>query len=466
MSFDQISSSVGCDLASRNWLKVALDPFHDFNVPISGIPDNDSQSSAVQVIPKVVTISAPANLAVGETWSAHFSTLPTASTQNARSCIRDQTLGLAGEGAVRLTDGGQQAQLGTITVVTHGDDPRANLSSNTSYPSLTGGTPSTRVTYADSYSSTSREFYAHSLDDNNEKTMKKLIGGGFEVHNDTAALYKQGSVTVYSSGNSVTEEVAESANGTVSATYLHQAIRKCRQPPSDKAEAGSMPDSRTFEAAEGVYVPIRLGDDTHYAINKRAVFLTQSSDSTDTTLDTPQGYATVWSTAASGITQNYQVTHRPLDIETTGAYFSGLSPETTLTLSIKFLVELCPTAANPSMLYMASPTAMYCPRALELYHQTVRSLPPGVPVNFNDKGDWFRMATKVVSEVAPLIAPFLGAINPGLATAAGLVGSVAGVTNQAITKKKKEPPPTSKSTAPRSMSKALSRPNVGRNSRK
>ncbi|APG76182.1 hypothetical protein 1 [Beihai tombus-like virus 17] len=453
LNFEELTKACGCDRDAQNWLKVALDPFHDYNVQLAGLPDNDSQPSAIQIVPKVYQIKAPAGLAVNETWSAHISTLPIASTHACRSYYRNNTSGVVGDAAVTLSNDGQAGEIGTITVITHGDAGGLNGYDNLSYPA--------NVAQATDFGAITREFKAFSLDDDNDKTMKKLVAGGFEVHNDTAALYKQGSVTVYSSGQGTQREGALLRNADTSTVYHHQHLRKSRQPPGSKAEAGSMPDSRTFEAADGCYVPIRLGDDTHYSIASRTTYLTESVDSSLVTTR-PAGYVITPFAATAGYSEDYQANHRPLDIETTGAYFSGLSPETTLTLTIKFIIELCPTSSNQAMLYMASPTAMYCPRAIELYHQMIRSLPPGVPVSFNDKGDWFRMATKVMADVAPLVSPFLSALNPTLGAGVQLAGQVAKATNKAISKQETSVAPNQKSTQPPPRTKVVSQPNIGR----
>jgi len=456
LNFEQLTRACGCDRDAQNWLKVAVDPFHDYNVQLAGIPDNDSQSSAIQMVPKVYQITAPAGLDAGETWSAHIATLPLASTHLANSYWRQDVTDATGDASLNVGDNTWEGPVGTITVITHGDNPGTYGTGNMSYPVTkhqgldfgldANATPAKRTSVA------------FSLDDDNKATMKKLIAGGFEVHNDTAALYKQGSVTVYSSGQGIQRDCSRVRYGSASVDYNDQNIRRSRQPPESKAAAGSMPDARTFEAAEGCYVPIRLGDDTHYSISTRSNFATESYDTTDSSVETAGFITRPLDTAF--VYKKFTGMHRPLDIETTGAYFSGLSPETTLTLTVKFVIELCPTTANPSMLYMASPTALYCPRAIELYHQLIRAMPPGVPVNFNAKGDWFRMATKVIGDIAPQVAPMIGLASPQLALAATAAGAAARVANKA-TKVNQKQPPSQRSTKT-SMAKALNKPNVGR----
>jgi hypothetical protein len=114
---------------------------------------------------------------------------------------------------------------------------------------------------------------------------------------------------------------------------------------------------------------------------------------------------------------------RHASLQTTGAYFSGLSPETVLTLDILFIVEVAPTSANPAMLSMVSKTAPYDPIAMRLYCNMLQNLPPGVPVHENAKGDWWRTvlttATKVAKIAAPVVALSGHPVAAGAITAAG-----------------------------------------------
>jgi hypothetical protein len=418
------------------WLKTACDPFHDYDVGINGIPDIDGQPSVVQIVPKVVSVTAPQNLAVNETWSAHITTLPLGQTVSVKSYTTSNSYGNTAEGG----DGGQTGVLGTYTIITHGDVVGTSFPDNTN-PSYTNNT---------------REFQAVSIDDVGDSSLKKLIAGGFEVHNDTAALYKQGSVTVYQSSQHEYQMGASKWRYLSADAPYANDVTACRQPPRDRTQAASLPTSRTWEAAKGCYVPTRLGTATEYKPGTFQQFRTRYFDVVDD--DTNGGYMQVASTGATPpATQDYVLAHRSSSIETTGAYFSGLSPETVLTVTIKMVIESAPTPANPSLLYSASPTPDYDPRIIALYHQTIRHLPPGVEVSFNAKGDWFRMVMKAANAVAPVAMPALGLLGPEATLAAEgalLAGNAAVQIMDAAQQKKKRKNATKPPNA-----KANSRPN-------
>jgi hypothetical protein len=419
-----------------SWLKTALDPFHDFDIGINGIPDSDTQFSVVQIFPKVVSVTAPPNLAANETWSCHIATLPLGQTISVRSYDQSNGYNTIKTGY----DNGEGGELGTFTIITHGDDPTGQ--DNTSYP----------VPPATSYGSDSREFRAVSMDDVGEMSMKKIIAGGFEVHNDTADLYKQGSVTVYQNAQQTYDNgVGDWRLLSASTAYLN-STKACRSPPPSREDAAALPSSRTWEASKGVYVPIRLAPDTNYQPGTSHQFVTRDSDQLITARDVAGYMQTHVSTSSTYA--DWKLGHRGAAIETTGAYFSGLSPETVLTVTTKLIIESAPTNANPSLLFSATPTPDYDPKILALYYQTIRHLPPGVEVSFNAKGDWFRMVMKAANVGIPAILPFMSAVpHAALATRAALATGNAAL---AIMDKKKKK--NKNSTSPPS-TKAISRPN-------
>lgn len=407
---------------------------------INGIPDADGQHSVVQIVPKLITITAPPSLDPGETWSAHITTLPLAQTINVKSYVTSNSYGAAAEG----NDDGQVGVLGTYCVITHGDNPGANQP-DSSFP------PHNVPTYNDA----SRQFAAVSIDDVGDMSLKKLIAGGFEVHNDTAALYKQGSVTVYQSSQRMTEMGVANWRALTADGVRAATVKACRQPPRNRAEAAALPSARTWEAAKGCYVPTRLGTETEYHAGTFHQFRTRYFDVVDD--DANGGY--MQTSSKGGVNpelSGWQLSHRASAIETTGAYFSGLSPETVLTLTIKMVIESAPTPANPALLFSASPTPDYDPRVMSLYYQTIRHLPPGVEVSFNAKGDWFRMVMKAANAAAPIALPMLGMLGPeAVAVGEGaLMAGNAAVGIMDATRKKKATvkknatvPPTTKATS-------------------
>lgn len=450
--FEKLTTATGCDDNAKAWLKTALDPFHDYDTLISGIPDNDSQNSVVQILNRIVTIAAPAGLDPGQTWSAHISVLPLASEVPCNAYLQD-VVGAADSSTIRAQEGsgGVGWTMGTVTVVSQGTG-KPRRAYDESWPDFTNGSDANNWSDA-TVGNETRQFRGVGYESDNTQSMKKLIAGGFEIHNDTAALYKQGSCTVYSSPMGSVPEPGAFADNSVTSTDHLMNFRKSRQPPISMEQAAQLPNSRTWEAAEGCYVPIRLGDHTDYEIARRSTFRTAQTDDSES-LSFESGMVQFSPILTH---EPYRYKHRAAELECTGAYFSGLSPETVLTLKTKFIVETAPSTANMSMLSMATPTPAYCPRALELYHQVIRKLPPGVMVKYNDKGDWFRSITAVIRDVAPMVAPFL-AFRPGIAAALATAGSVAGGLNTVSQKHKDAKKKVQHNTA-RTTAKNVSSPN-------
>lgn len=386
----------GCGADSVAWLKTALDPFHDFDTTISGIPDVDTEYSVVEVIPSVTSITAPPDLQSGETWSCQVVFLPTMGSSSGASWFAEDD---QGGHKRRSYDGGQNTNVGTVTVVSHGD---------TSAP----GAWSESSTYLqeEAFGKTSRTYTAISAATGGTG-LKKLVAGGFEVHNDTAALYKQGSVTVFETPQAnPPKAVIPIAVGSLSVFNEVEEYTTYRLPPANRTEAAAHPASRTWEAAHGVYVPMRLGPETQYQSPARGNFALGRRADLDSDLPIPNsGYQQLRVPGGEFYTESWQGRFQAAGISTTGAYFSGLSPETVLTLTVKFIVETAPTPANPQFLHLATPTPLYCPKALEMYRLALRHLPPGVKVGMNEKGDWYRMVSSVLNSVAPIVMPFMPA---------------------------------------------------------
>ena len=207
-----------------------------------------------------------------------------------------------------------------------------------------------------------------------------------------------------------------------------------RQPPSSPEEAQNFPNSRTLSAKDGCYVPFYIDTNSSaFECHTSKVLRTRRDERRDDLQPVGSGYLSP-GVSASYVQQDNNFGTQNLkmaSLETCGAYFTGLSEETVLTLTLRYVVESRPTASNPQLLSLASQTAMYDPLALELYRTIRASLPVGVPVNFNAKGDWFRMAMQHVgdaliasSPVLSLLGPEVGAIAVSAGTAARALSTV------------------------------------------
>jgi hypothetical protein len=106
------------------------------------------------------------------------------------------------------------------------------------------------------------------------------------------------------------------------------------------------------------------------------------------------------------------------NFNTGGAYFTGLSPTTTLTVNAIYYIERFPKPEDANLVVLANPSPPYNAAAMSLYTEFMRGMPVGCKVGDNADGDWFFEAVK---SVADFLAPALGlagAIHPALAVAA------------------------------------------------
>lgn len=382
----------------------ALDPFHDFQYHPEGVPDQYSGPSVVQFLKRKITISKPAALAAGAQWDAHFFTAPIMKTMN----------GVAGAylpGNYREYTA-WAGSLGTVNVVTC-------LSGGRSLPLTVNDSPPTNYT--------SQSFSPCDL--GNDYSMMRIIGGGFEVHNDTAELYLNGSVSVYSQPNesdfqfTVLGIAGDSGSG---------GLHKTRMPPSILSEAVSNVNSRTWEAKHGTYTTFQLDIEKlgFEQATGQPVVMCKTDQSLDYVLASPTFSSDCELVAQPDGLYPFKafrsvVPVRRAAIETSGAYFTGLDEHSVLTLDIVFIVEIAPTPANQTLISLATPSALYDPEALVLYSRALRELPPGVKASMNASGDWWKMVSGAINFVAPVLAKMgpYGAAAAGAARAGQIVGN-------------------------------------------
>jgi len=97
-----------------------------------------------------------------------------------------------------------------------------------------------------------------------------------------------------------------------------------------------------------------------------------------------------------------------------GAYFSGLSPTTTLQLNAIYVIERFPNQLDTDLVVLAKPSCRADDAAIELYSEVIRMMPTGVPQRMNGLGEWFSDA---VSAATDFISPVLSAIPHPMAQA-------------------------------------------------
>jgi len=269
----------------------------------------------------------------------------------------------------------------------------------------------------------------------------RVIGYAFEVNNTTAEMFKQGQVTYYRQPSKGSLDQFITYNGAGSTMAVTTTFNSIRMPPANLIEAQLLYGSRTYEAREGAYIVSRL--------NCVDVPMDQPNN-------TPNVYTSMDKSIAGSYANPYQILYCDANVlranpdagvgavqlfpqradkcasfDISGAYFTGLSPTTSLVVNCRWIIERCPTINEPDLVVLATPSACYDPIALELYSHAMCYAPPGVPVSENPFGEWFKKVVSGVADWAPKIGNALSFI-PGASIIGNVVGAGAGVVRDVL----------------------------------
>jgi hypothetical protein len=244
-----------------------------------------------------------------------------------------------------------------------------------------------------------------------------VIGVGFEIHNTTAELYRQGSLTV--------AQLADNAEDIRSVMFVDtniaptkdnfmQADQACVR-ASDVGKLLAVPGSQTWPAAEGCYVvprmiemPTRLS--TLGRITGRVPIVYDSDNHTAT------AHPSIM-VAAEGYTTPAMYNCIPSGFAPVQVFLTGLSTQTTLTITFRTIVEYFP-ALPSSLLPMSEPSPVYDPMVFGAYSAIIKDAPYAVPVHQNAGGDYFKKILKIVSQALEFGSPMFGQYAPLVALAA------------------------------------------------
>ncbi len=334
--------------------------------------------SVVQVIHDSLSVVRPSSVAAGNNWDANIFLDHLWKSVGLRSTTltNDVFAQATGQGAVAYIRGGLIVRSG---------------------PS---GSPLGMTT------STGYKSYATDVFDNN--TSSRIIAIGLEVHNETAEIYKQGHVITYRVMDEparypvTTITNAAVYSGTYNGTY--NAVELI-EPPVTPTEAFDMPGSLQWEAAKGCYVVPRFNAESVDPQDLRPLaVLARENGGTNwfPLIDTVAPFVQ--------LSTEQTRTNALLPITLAGAYFTGLSSETELTVNLTYYVESFP-AVDSTLRRLASSD---CPEdfaALELYTKIVQHMPTGVEVNDNFLGAFVAGIARVAQAVAPYIPRVINAIS-------------------------------------------------------
>lgn len=385
----------------KAYLIQTVDPYHDEDLKPTGMPDTYMARGLVEMVKQKITIKKNAYLPAGN-WDCNIFSLPWVDDQRITrfNMYKNVLTGGAGAGEVNYPSVG-----GIIACQMASGSPTSISRSNTSG---------------------SENWYDCVLVDGEFLDGPcRIVSAGFEVTNTTADLYKQGDVSVYRVPEPQRERVTMSISSNAAPPYSTQAVSFSAELhskfPTSVSEAEYMVGTRTWEAAEGCYIPLTLTGMENPV---------RGSDSSSVVIRTGtevNGYTQVAVTGSTD-TQTHATIPYPRKCVTTpfnmgGAYFTGLSEQTTLTITAVWYIERFPTTLQKQLAVLAGPPPEYDPVAFELYNLMMRDMPVGVKVAENGLGDWF---AEVVGNVAPVVEGLLGAIPHPYAQGGAQIAKFAG----------------------------------------
>lgn len=381
---------------SREWMTAVLDPYHDNSYDVEGLPDERTAPSVVQIHNQSYTLTAPL-LSSGNwdatIWYSGFNSLINAPSSGGLTPEATESIHTYDHASLNL--GIPFGALNIQAVPAGTDFACAAASPNVGYTYVALG----------SCLSTDR---------------CRVIGVAFEVHNTTAELTRQGSMTVAMLPDCGEDVCSVQYCDTNAAPIGAVSLQADRGPTiaSTLPPLQAVPGSQTWPAADGVYAIPRMTKCPREIMQFNQINASSPTNRTgsvrrvpivaDTAGNVGTPEMTGWYTP-SGTTYSTPLIRpfRPSGFSPIQTYWTGLSSATTLTVTFRTIVEYFPALDSP-LLPLASPSACFDPDALRIYSEIISMAPYAVPVSENAAGDYFRRIAMLAGKALVLTSPLFG----------------------------------------------------------
>lgn len=390
----------------KDWLTVALDPFHDQEITCAGYPDMDSSRSVVQCVTYTQTISSYQTTPTLN-WDCHIPFVPlTFNWMNVYG--GSNTPAPLYKGFIYPT--------GLLTGVVTGN------SSVLLYPGYTAVALAAGIDLIAGQNGTTATSYSNcAFQSSFAEGNRRLVACGLEVVNTTAELNKQGAVTSYRTPSNICNIIVADPTGPRVGPAQNATLF-----PTNQAAAQSFPSAVTWGAIDGVYSIGTLNTISNPFTQSQPAIGLISQMQEFGNINTATG-VNCWAPAIGStvaLTALTQSMIRQLPYDCHGCIFSGLSPSTTLQMTVRYYFELVPDYQDPVMLVMAKPSPCADQLAQQLYTRALEHLPVAVPVGENPLGEWFDTVMDIISGALPVVGAAFSPIFPP-ALAMGAAGSAA-----------------------------------------
>lgn len=363
-----------------NWLTLALDPFHDLNVPVAGYPDADCSNTVVQCFQYQVDFATP-----NAAWDMHV--------------YVNQSISQSGEYEYKAANN----NVAQLSAQTPGNKQGILKITTCATGELLA--PTKTVAYAPgSGQHSSMGNYTDLLNANS-----RIIGLGFEIINTSAEIYKQGSITCYKMPQTMglSNCVYENAAGT---GFGNSPVNLLKEAPSSVAIASNLHGTVAWEAAKGAYIVCTQQSTNNDLSGLTWIPTLRCADGTFPANDYMHGDQVNFTAAADPTRVNTLYAIKNFPFNTHGAMLTGLNANSTIRVRLRVYVERAPSisSADTSLVVLATPSAPYDANALRIYSEVASKMPVAVPVSMNSMGDWWRVISGIAKSVALPIGQLLG----------------------------------------------------------
>lgn len=364
---------------TMEYISMVTDPYHDRNLRVTGFPDGNTMVSAVKRYARQHSIACPFPLQPGEKWQFHIFTTPLHRITEFNNCQ------LVGNIIPNLHNATDISRVGPVNVHYQKLDASGNVSAALFVP-----LGLTETSYQ------------------NGRDSCRTVSFAFELHNTTAELYKAGSLTSYRLNSCSTRADYMRSDGATPPKYSTMTFTHLTTVPVTLADANQLPNSRTWEASKGIYsVTLPSPNNTYSSQYFQNIGLSSGDPlsqrsyliyAKDANINFP---APSWSPASC-----------------TGVMSSAFANvEQTFTLDYRQVLEFAPTPMSENLPYAT--TSPECDLLfMKLYKRMINSIEPGVPVDFNSAGEWFRRILQLAKEQLPNLIHLLPPQYKTAATAA------------------------------------------------
>jgi len=251
-----------------------------------------------------------------------------------------------------------------------------------------------------------------------------------EIENSTAPLYQQGNVIVWRQPMPCPSDATVATISYGFSTFGVVSTLVVPQPPGTAAEAMLLSGSRQWHSKEGAMIVMTPNSGEFPVLNSQCVAAMAYEDDPTGTLFAGLSGLTIDGGGDPPITAFPATARTPFN--QSGAYFTGLSPQTVLNVNVRTWIEIFPSQLNNPLTPLAQPSAPYDEVFWRIYSECIKEMPPGVMLKENGLGDWLAdVAGKVANFVSPIAKVVSGVASfiphpaaQGIARAAGLVGGV------------------------------------------